>query len=231
MRHNEREQRTSPGFRREEQRPYRREASERRDWYEQDEMDEHSGYRDEEYRPSSEYRQSLLGQRDFEGMEREGRRTQGSRELNRNRPVDGNRRGSSFESSASGRWDREDSRRSTSSFSGRGPKSYKRSDERIKEDVCEMLTRDHHIDADGIEVEVKEGEVTLSGSVPDRRMKHMAEDCAEGCYGVRDVTNNIRVNREAASSERDSSLSGDRSATGSSSKKSSTGSSTNIPNH
>ncbi|MFV8257854.1 BON domain-containing protein [Bdellovibrio bacteriovorus] len=126
-----------------------------------------------------------------------------------------------------------------SQFFGRGPKSYKRSDERIKEDVCEMLTRDNNIDAEGIEVEVKEGEVTLTGTVPERRMKHLAEDCAEGCYGVKDVTNNIRVSRESSSTERDSSSSlgserspsmGTSGSTGTK-KSSSSSTSTNAPNH
>ncbi|WP_413612249.1 BON domain-containing protein [Bdellovibrio sp. HCB-110] len=81
------------------------------------------------------------------------------------------------------------------SYAGRGPRNYKRSDERINEEINEMLTRHSSIDADDITVEVKEGEVTLSGTVPERRMKHLAEDVAEGCFGVRDVTNNIRVKK------------------------------------
>ncbi|WP_413586726.1 BON domain-containing protein [Bdellovibrio sp. HCB274] len=82
-------------------------------------------------------------------------------------------------------------------YEGRGPKSYSRSDDRIKEDICEMLTRNAEIDANDIDVEVKEGEVTLSGTVSDRRMKHLAEDLVERTYSVKDVTNNIRVQREA----------------------------------
>ncbi|WII72446.1 BON domain-containing protein [Bdellovibrio sp. 22V] len=89
-------------------------------------------------------------------------------------------------------------------FTGKGPKNFKRSDERIKDEVCEMLTRDADIDASEIDVDVKEGVVTLTGTVPDRRMKHLAEDCSERCYGVRDVTNQLRVQREgsAEASER-----------------------------
>lgn len=95
-------------------------------------------------------------------------------------------------------------------FSGRGPKSYRRSDDRIKEDVCEALTRDAHIDASDVEIEVKEGEVTLSGFVPERNMKHHAEDIIEHCTGVKDVTNNLRVRRESSST---SSASGSSSET------------------
>lgn len=116
------------------------------------------------------------------------------------------------------------------SFSGRGPKGFKRSDERIKEEVCELLTRHHAIDAEDIEVEVKEGEVTLTGSVPDRRMKHLAEDCAERALGVTDIMNNIRVKRDTSSTSSDTgsaSLTGDRTVTGKKSASSSTTSTSN----
>lgn len=76
---------------------------------------------------------------------------------------------------------------------GRGPKGYRRSDERIREDVNEALFRDEHVDATEIEVEVKDAEVTLSGTVDGREAKRMAEDCVWNVAGVRNVTNTIRV--------------------------------------
>lgn len=76
---------------------------------------------------------------------------------------------------------------------GRGPKGYTRSDERIHEDVCERLTDDRFIDASNVEVAVKEGEVTLSGTVASRGLKRRAEDLAELASGVRHVQNNLRV--------------------------------------
>jgi hypothetical protein len=76
---------------------------------------------------------------------------------------------------------------------GRGPKGYKRSDDRIKEDVCERLTQDPHVDASEIEVQVKEGEVTLTGSVENRDQKRRAEDVIENLSGVREVNNQLRV--------------------------------------
>lgn len=76
---------------------------------------------------------------------------------------------------------------------GKGPKGYKRSDERIEEDVNEALARDPSIDASEVEVNVNDGEVTLSGTVPDRRMKRRAEDCAEACSGVTEVQNHLRL--------------------------------------
>ena len=85
---------------------------------------------------------------------------------------------------------------SRGSFIGRGPQGYKRSDERISEDINEMLTQDEHIDAVNITVEVQNGEVTLRGSVPDRESKRRAEDLAESASGVKDVQNQLRVKRE-----------------------------------
>ena len=79
------------------------------------------------------------------------------------------------------------------SYAGRGPKGYRRSDERILEEVCEVLTRHPGIDASDVEVRVENGEVTLSGTVGDRRAKRLAEDLAEDCAGVADVHNQLRV--------------------------------------
>src|SRR5262245_53392382 len=60
-------------------------------------------------------------------------------------------------------------------FAGRGPKGYKRSDERIEEDVCDRLTENAELDATGITVQVQNGEVTLSGNVEHRYFKKLAE--------------------------------------------------------
>jgi hypothetical protein len=76
---------------------------------------------------------------------------------------------------------------------GKGPHGYTRSDDRIREDACEALTLDDHVDATGIHVAVRDGEVTLSGTVPERYMKRLAEDLVEDIAGVRDVQNQIRV--------------------------------------
>ncbi|HET9930368.1 MAG TPA: BON domain-containing protein, partial [Polyangiaceae bacterium] len=83
------------------------------------------------------------------------------------------------------------------SHRGVGPAGYSRSDERIKEDVSDALTDHEEVDAKEIEVSVKNGEVTLSGSVDARYMKRLAEDIAERVRGVRDVRNEIRVKQEA----------------------------------
>jgi osmotically-inducible protein OsmY len=78
-------------------------------------------------------------------------------------------------------------------YAGRGPKGYRRDDNRIREDVSEELTQHGDIDASEITVEVRNGEVILTGTVPDRQSKRLAEDIAERSSGVREVQNQLRV--------------------------------------
>ena len=78
-------------------------------------------------------------------------------------------------------------------YRGKGPRGYVRSDERIRELVCDDLMDDPWLDASRIEVAVKDGEVTLSGSVEDRHAKRWAEDVTEHTGGVKHVQNNLRV--------------------------------------
>ncbi|MFO7177368.1 MAG: BON domain-containing protein [Pseudomonadota bacterium] len=78
-------------------------------------------------------------------------------------------------------------------YRGVGPRGYRRSDERIREDVCDALTEHDSIDASDIDVVVQAGVVVFGGTVPDRRMKALAEGVAYQCSGVRDVQNELRV--------------------------------------
>ena len=87
-----------------------------------------------------------------------------------------------------GDWASEDHR-------GRGPKGYRRSDERIREEICDLLSDDRSVDASEIVVEVRDGEVTLTGQVPSREQKHHARECVEHVRGVNDVFNQLRVAR------------------------------------
>ena len=100
-------------------------------------------------------------------------------------------------------------------FRGRGPKGYRRSDDRIKEDVSERLRDDPNIDASEIEVEVQNGIVTLTGTVNSRREKRAAADCAEDVSGVDDVTNNLRVQKDGDRSDSGRSSAGSTSNAGS----------------
>jgi len=71
--------------------------------------------------------------------------------------------------------------------------NYQRSDERIREDVCDRLNDHPGIDSSTIAVTVSNGEVTLEGTVDDRREKRLAEDTAEAVSGVKDVQNRLRL--------------------------------------
>ncbi len=81
-----------------------------------------------------------------------------------------------------------------------------RPDERIREEICERLSRpfgrfdaselaDEHLDVSDVTVTVDGGRVTLEGTVPERRMKHYIEDLVDACPGVQDIDNRIRVRR------------------------------------
>jgi len=78
---------------------------------------------------------------------------------------------------------------------GKGPKNYKRNDDRINEDICMRLQQNGQLDASDIEVNVKNGIVTLGGTVDNRPMKRLAADIADSVAGVQDVMNNIQVNQ------------------------------------
>jgi hypothetical protein len=93
-----------------------------------------------------------------------------------------------------GRHEREDwSTAAQGRYSGVGPKGYKRSPERLKEQVCDLLEEHGELDASDIDVKVEASTVTLSGTVDDRRAKRLAEDLAESVTGVTDVSNQIKV--------------------------------------
>lgn len=85
----------------------------------------------------------------------------------------------------------------TGQYARQGPKGYRRSDERIKDDVCEHLYHADDVDVAEVSIEVRDGTVLLEGTVPERYMKHRIEDIAEQCIGVADVENRIRVNRDS----------------------------------
>lgn len=78
-------------------------------------------------------------------------------------------------------------------YRGYGPKNYKRSDERIREDVSDRLSDDPYVNAEEIEVLVSNSEVTLSGTADDREQRRRAEVVAERISGVSHVQNNLRV--------------------------------------
>ena len=88
---------------------------------------------------------------------------------------------------------RDERREAMSGNRGKGPKDYQRSDERIKDDVSDLLWDSDDVDASNMEVKVQNREVTLTGTVPSRYEKRCAEDIAESVWGVTDVMNLVRI--------------------------------------
>lgn len=78
-------------------------------------------------------------------------------------------------------------------YTGYGPRSYQRSDENIHEEICDRMTDHGRLDPRNIDIQVKNGEVTLTGTVHDRQAKRLAEDVADSVSGVIDVHNDLRV--------------------------------------
>ncbi len=81
----------------------------------------------------------------------------------------------------------------TGPYAGRAPMGYERSDERIREEICEELTRRPDIDPSRLTVSVTNGEVRLEGEVEDLASRRLADEIATRCTGVRQVHNVLRV--------------------------------------
>lgn len=154
-----------------------------------------AGWSDEH--PESQYGNPGHGDPRFEGGYNRGRREgAGGSEYSRHfgeQARSGIAGRPAWGSGLSGRSASDASRMSAGAMSGKGPKGYTRSDERIREEVCDCLTDDPHLDASEIDVQVKAGEVTMSGTVDSRGAKRHAEDLIEHLSGVKHVQNNLRV--------------------------------------
>lgn len=78
-------------------------------------------------------------------------------------------------------------------FSGVGPKGYRRTDQLLREEICDRLCDDADVDATHIEVSVRDGVVELIGTVADHRQKYRTEFIADAVRGVLDVINRLHV--------------------------------------
>jgi osmotically-inducible protein OsmY len=96
--------------------------------------------------------------------------------------------------------DRDRSRDYGGGHRGKGPADYRRSQDRIREDICDRLTDDDRVDASNIRVQIDDDAVILSGTVSSREEKRRAEDLVESISGVRNVENRLRVGGNALSS-------------------------------
>lgn len=92
------------------------------------------------------------------------------------------------------RWS-EDSRSESfhESHFGKGPKGYERSQARIEEEACELLSRNRDLDASELCVTVKDRCLYLTGEVSTRHAKRLAEYLVEDISGIDDVQNKIRI--------------------------------------
>lgn len=81
-------------------------------------------------------------------------------------------------------------------FSGIGPKGYKRTDERLQDEVCDLLAKDRNIDASNLFVAVENGIVKLAGTVPKREDRYLVERAVDGIWGIVDIENGIKVGRK-----------------------------------
>lgn len=77
----------------------------------------------------------------------------------------------------------------------RFPKNYAPSDERIYEDVFEYLSGHGDIDLENIAIEVNDGDVILRGAVRSRYARFYAEDLASRVPGVKDIVNELKIER------------------------------------
>lgn len=88
-----------------------------------------------------------------------------------------------------------DRRTPGSSQPGTGPRFQRRSDDKIREEIWELLSNNADLDASEVEVHVEGGEVTLSGTVESRDARWLTEDLVTSVSGVREVYNQIKVAR------------------------------------
>ena len=82
-------------------------------------------------------------------------------------------------------------------YIGKGPRNYRRSSDRIQDDIYKIYTRHRKLDPSFIDVNVVGDEVHLEGFVSSRPMKWLAEDLAMEVPGVTKVINQLKV-REAS---------------------------------
>ena len=78
---------------------------------------------------------------------------------------------------------------------GKGPRDYRRRDERVVEDINDRLCDNPYIDASEIDIHVAQGNVVLSGTVEDRQSKRLAEDIIESVSGVQNIENTLKVRK------------------------------------
>jgi len=79
----------------------------------------------------------------------------------------------------------------------KGP--FRRTDDRIKQQVNQLLADHHEIDASKITIEVTDGRVTLTGTVSDREHRRMIEDLVLAMADLEGVRVSIELKADTAS--------------------------------
>ena len=86
-------------------------------------------------------------------------------------------------------------RKTGGSQTGQSAKFHRRSDDKIHEEIWELLSHNADLDATDVELHVEAGEVTLTGTVPSRDARWLTEDLVNSVTGVREVNNRLKVAR------------------------------------
>ncbi len=77
----------------------------------------------------------------------------------------------------------------------RGFVGYDSADDRIDREIDDHLTQHSYIDTSAVAVTVKDGEVTLEGSVPDADQKNYVEEVVAKIEGVKGVNNHLEIKK------------------------------------
>ena len=96
----------------------------------------------------------------------------------------------------------------------REPAGYRLSDASIKEEILRQLAQDKEFDAGGIRVELRDGEVTLSGSVRCYADMQRVEELACAIDGVKLVRNGLTSVEPAPPADDDAAVTGSASKMG-----------------
>ncbi|ABS25919.1 BON domain-containing protein [Anaeromyxobacter sp. Fw109-5] len=79
----------------------------------------------------------------------------------------------------------------------RGPKGWRRSDERILDELCERIVRSG-VDASDVEVAVERGVLRLRGIVPHPDDRRLLVELASAVLGVEEIEDEVTTARDAA---------------------------------
>lgn len=74
-----------------------------------------------------------------------------------------------------------------------GPQNWERPDDVIQDEACEIIWRDQSCDPTTIEVSVKDGVLTLNGTVASDKMKQNAEEKLKNLIGLKGLRNHLEV--------------------------------------